>query len=157
MKHIAAGLVLSGVLSACMETHAQTMRPVLDYKSAEIIRDACVAYAEETGNKIAVAVFDAGGELVAYTRTDLPPDAGAAAQWKGRSAAFYLTPSSETGKWGIPTAPAIATLGGGMPIFARDGTGLGGVGVAGAAVEFDVECAIRGIEAAGLSANGLGE
>ena len=44
----------------------------------------------------------------------------------------------------------IATMEGGVPLFVRDGTAIGGVGVSGASSEFDTECGTRAAEAAGL-------
>ncbi|MEZ0471606.1 heme-binding protein [Luteimonas salinilitoris] len=73
------------------------------------------------------------------------------AQWKGRSAAIYRRSTRETAAWNVPTAPMIAAMEGGVPLFARDGTAIGGVGVSGAPSEFDAECGTRAAEAASLA------
>lgn len=132
-------------------SQAQTPRPALDLATAESIRDNCIARAQEANIKVAVAVFDRGGNLVSYSRMDeIATAIGDVALWKGKSAAVYLTASAETGRWNVPTAPHIATVGGGVPIFDSHGVGLGGVGVSGGSVDFDTECATKAVEAANL-------
>jgi glc operon protein GlcG len=151
MKTMPACLALV-LLSASPGLAAQSTRAVLDAATADAIRDHCLARAADAGYVVAVAVFDHGGDLVSFARHDgATPATGAVAQWKGRSAAVYLNPSADTGTWSMETAPMIATIGGGMPLFTRDGVGIGGVGVSGAPPEFDAECGTRAAQAAGLA------
>lgn len=151
MNHLVACLAAATLLCISPSIAAQESRAVLQSATADAIRDHCLARAAGTGVPIAVAVFDHGGDLVSFGRHDgATPATGAVAQWKGRSAAVYLNPSAVTGTWNVPSAPMIATVGGGVPLFTRDGTGIGGVGVSGAAPEFDAECGTLAAEAAGL-------
>lgn len=151
MKKTFVRLAAVTLLCASPVVPAQGMRAVLDAATADAIRDHCLARAAGAGFTVAVAVFDHGGDLVSFARHDgATPATSAVAQWKGRSAAVYLNPSAATGTWDMPTAPMIATIGGGMPLFTRDGVGIGGVGVSGAPPEFDAECGTLAAQAAGL-------
>jgi glc operon protein GlcG len=147
---VAAGLVAMAAWFMSMGAQAQTARPFLDFKTADAIRDHCLANAAQAGEAVAVAVFDDGGDLMSYSNHGASPAAAAVAQWKGRSAAVYRRSTRETATWNAPTAPMIATMEGGVPLFARDGTAIGGVGVSGASSEFDAACGTRAAEAANL-------
>lgn len=147
---VSAGFVATAALFMSMGSEGQTMRPFLDFKTADAIRDHCLAGAAQAGHMVAVAIFGDGGELLNFTNHGASPAAAAVAQWKGRSAAVYRRPTRETATWNVPTAPMIATMEGGVPLFARDGTAIGGVGVSGASSEFDAECGARAAAAAGL-------
>ena len=153
MKSIVSAGFVAMALFMSVGAQAQTMRPFLDFKTADAIRDHCLANAGKAGHAVAVAVFDDGGDLVSYSNHGASPAAAAVAQWKGRSAAVYRRSTRETATWNAPTAPMISTMEGGMPLFARDGTPIGGVGVSGASSEFDAECGSRAAEAAGVLAS----
>ena len=145
-----AGAVLLAFLACSAPLAAQTARPMLDYASAAVIRDTCVAWARQRNITIAVAVFDEGGKLLAFAHMDGAPSAvGEFAQWKGRSAATIHVASAETANWGNGP-PGLATWEGGLPVFSADGVPLGGVGVSGAQSAEDVACARAGLAAAGL-------
>lgn len=149
LSHMLRHATLLLAIGASLPAQAQTPKPGLDLTTAAAIRDHCVAQARDAKVTVAIAVFDRGGVLVSYARMDEVATAiGDVAQWKGRSAAMYLTASAETGRWNVPTAPHIATVGGGVPIFDSQGVGLGGVGVSGGSVEFDTDCATKAVEAA---------
>lgn len=129
---------------------AQTLRPMLDYASAATIRDTCIAWANERQLKVAIAVYDERGTLIALSHMDGAATAvGSIAQWKGKSAATLQTATAETANWGRGPAE-VATWEGGLPIFTASGTPLGGVGVSGAESDEDAACASAGIAAAGL-------
>lgn len=149
-SNVFAGLVAMAALFMSTGLQAQTMRPFLDFKTADAIRDHCLANADKAGEAVAVAVYDDSGDLMSYSNHGASQAAAEVAQWKGRSAAVYRRASSETATWNAPTAPMIATMGGGVPIFARDGTAIGGVGVSGASSEFDAACGTQATEAANL-------
>ena len=140
---VSAGFVAIATLLASAGSHAQTMRPFLDFKH-------CLANAEQAGLTVAVAVFDDGGDLMSFSNHGASPAAAALAQWKGRSAAVYRSSTRDTATWNTPAAPMIATMEGGVPLFARDGTAIGGIGVSGASSEFDAECGTRAAAAASL-------
>ncbi|WP_028920300.1 GlcG/HbpS family heme-binding protein [Pseudoxanthomonas suwonensis] len=142
--------VAASLGAAIAPLHAQSLRPALDFATADAIRDHCLAAADRAGYTVAVAVFDAGGDLVSFGKDRTSPAAGAVAQWKGRSAAIYGYSTAQTATWNIPAAPMISTAQGGVPIFTTDGQDLGGVGVSGAPSEFDEACGTAAVQAAGL-------
>lgn len=146
---LATVLLLGGMMSG--QASAQEMRAALSLESASVIRDTCVAYAKEHDMVIAIAVFNEAGNLVTLAAMDgIPPAIPDVAQWKGKSAAGYRQPTSETAKWGSDAPPHIAVWEGGLPIYSPDGAPLGGVGVSGAESKDDIACQKAGIEAAGL-------
>ena len=147
---VSAGFVAIAALFASVGLQAQTMRPFLDFKTADAIRDHCLANAAQAGETVAVAVFDDGGDLISFSNHGASPAAAALAQWKGRSAAVYRSSTRDTATWNTPTAPMIATMEGGVPLFARDGTAIGGIGVSGASSEFDADCGTRAAAASSL-------
>lgn len=147
---VSAGFVAIATLLASAGSQAQTMRPFLDFKTADAIRDHCLANAEQAGHTVAVAVFDDGGDLMSFSNHGASPAAADLAQWKGRSAAVYRSSTRDTATWNTPAAPMIATMEGGVPLFARDGTAIGGIGVSGASSEFDAECGTRAAAAENL-------
>jgi len=151
LKSIAAGFVAVVAAGASTGTPAQDLYPRLGFDTADAIRDHCIAQARQAGHAVAVAVFDHGGDLVSFARDAGRPAVGAVARWKGLSAAVYLRPTVETGTWDMATAPMLATAEGGVPLFTKDGVGIGGVGVSGAPSEFDAQCATGAAEAAGLA------
>ena len=111
----------------------------------------CLEHARKSKYDVAIAVYDQGGILLSFVQTDgAAPAVGEVARWKGISSAFYRTATGKTADWGIPNAPKIATVQGGLPIFSRDGKPLGSIGVSGAPAEFDEECAAQATQAAGL-------
>jgi uncharacterized protein GlcG (DUF336 family) len=145
-----ATAALLAILALPAPIAAQTPRPMLDYASAATIRDACIAWATEHDLKVAVAVYDERGTLLALALMDGAPSAVSDfAQWKGRSAATIHVASAETAKWG-DGPPGLATWEGGTAIFSADGAALGGVGVSGADSAEDAACGKAGIAAAGL-------
>ncbi len=146
-------LALAGAIALVAgASHAQTLRPALDYASAATIRDTCIAWAAERKLAVSVAVFDRHGNLVASGHMDGAPAAvGEIAQWKARSAARMQVRTALTAKWG-GAAPGIANWQGGVPFATTDGAPLGGVGASGASSEEDEACGRAGIAAAGLVA-----
>jgi len=148
MRTALAAMLAMGMLAGPLS--AQTARPMLDYASAAEIRDGCVAWAKERDLKVAVAVFDERGTLMAFALMDGAASAvGDYAQWKGRSAATIHVASAQTAEWGRGP-PGLATWEGGTPVFSTEGVALGGVGVSGAESSEDAACGQAGIAAAGL-------
>lgn len=142
------------LLALAAPAPAQTARPMLDYATAAKIRDGCLAWAAERKLTLAVAVFDETGRLIAFAFMDGTPTAVTGfAEWKGKSAATIHVASKETAKWG-QGAPGVASWEGGTPIFTRDGTALGGVGVSGGESAEDSACGEAGIAAAGMASKG---
>jgi glc operon protein GlcG len=131
--------------------YAQQQKPVLNFSTAKKIMDGCIAYADSSKLNMAIAIYDANGQLIHFVKMD-GASVGIAkvAQWKGLSAAAYQFSTEETGKWNVPTAPDIATVPGGLPIKTKEGYAIGAIGVSGAASSVDVQCAEAGLKAAGL-------
>lgn len=148
MKHIVAAACLVAMPGAAP---AQEMKPVLGYATAAKMRDACLAFAEGRKLGVSIAVHDEAGRLLAFAKMDGASTAVSdIALWKSKSAATYRFPSASTAQWNIPTAPGIATAGGGVPVFTADGQPLGAIGVSGAQTEDDIACAEAAISAVGL-------
>jgi glc operon protein GlcG len=134
--------------------HAQQSKPSLDFSTAKKIIDRCIAYADSSKLNMAIAIYDANGQLIHFVKMDgASVGVAKAAQWKGLSAAIYQFSTQETGKWNVPNAPDIATVPGGLPIKTKEGYTIGGIGVSGAASSVDVKCAEAGLKAAGLLPN----
>jgi glc operon protein GlcG len=140
------------VCSICVATvHAQEPKPALNFSTAQKIIAGCLAFADSGKLNMAIAVYDASAQLVAFARMD-GSSVGTAkvAQWKGLSAATYQFPTEQTAKWNVPTAPDISVATGGLPIYTKEGAILGGVGVSGSAASVDAKCAEAGIKNAGM-------
>ena len=146
-----AATMAAGSIGPLTPLAAQSQRTQLDYASAAIIRDTCLAWAKDHKLDLSIAIFNDAGLLITSAHMDGTATAVAeVAQWKGRSAAIYRFPSATTADWGGP-APGMATWGGGVHFAAKDGTPLGGVGVSGGESSDDIACGVAGIEAAGLT------
>ena len=130
----------------------------LSAANAEAVINGCKAHSTAKRQSHAIAVYDAGANLVAVLRMD-GNRAGimAFAMAKGRAVAmwgFATAQMADAAKEtpGFASAPDVVTVPGGVPIFSADGrTMLGSVGVSGEAPADDVACAEAGIKAAGLS------
>lgn len=109
------------------------------------------ARATTIGVPVNIAVLDAGAQLKAFSRMD-----GALlgsidiAVGKAKTAALFQMTSEAVGEFCKPgggspgleqTNGGLVVFGGGLPIFAPDGTFLGAVGVSGGAVQQDMEVA----------------
>jgi uncharacterized protein GlcG (DUF336 family) len=104
---------------------------------------------------LCIAVVDAAGELLAFSRMD---DARAAsieiAVTKARSAARRKRPTADEGGGDIPTVIRLALashlnvtgIGGGLPIV-LDGQTIGAIGVSSGTTEEDLMVAQAGIDA----------
>jgi uncharacterized protein GlcG (DUF336 family) len=136
---------------------AQAPAARLDAAAAQAIVAGCAAHSNGRGQSHAIAVVDAGGQLVAALRMDgngygIMDFALAKAQ---ASAAWGSTTAQQAeGALGTPgygDAPHVVTVAGGVPVFSADGRErIGAVGVSGEAPADDAACAEAGIAAAGL-------
>ena len=148
---LALGMLLSS-------RHARAAQSSLTATTAEAVVGGCRAHASAKGQSHAIAVFDAGGGLVAALRMDgnragvmafAMAKARASASW-GFSTAAMGDAVQQTP--GFAAAPDVVTVPGGVPVYSADGTVLlGSVGVSGEAPADDAACAEAGIRAAGLS------
>jgi len=137
---------------------AQRASQVLTADSAEAIVEGCKAFALANKRSHGIAVIDSGGNLVAALRMDgNSPGVMAFATEKAKAAAMWGFPTAgmEQAAKALPgfaDAPYVVALGGGVPIYSKDGkTLLGGVGTSGESAADDIACSEAGIKAAGLS------
>lgn len=154
----AAACALSILLSVGNPaTAAPPERPYLALEMAETATRACRQLAEDRGWRVAVAVLDSGGDLLAFARMDsarVKPieiamlKAGTAAT-TGRSTLDLrrIALIESDPPHGIERAPGIIIIEGGEPIFTKSGALIGGIGVSGATPAQDGECARAGIAA----------
>jgi glc operon protein GlcG len=149
----AAFLLLAG------EAAAQAPASRLDARAAQAIVAGCVAHSGGRGQSHAIAVVDAGGQLVASLRMDgnsygimdfALAKARASAAWGGATAQLANGAREVPG---FADAPHVVIVAGGVPVFSADGRErIGAVGVSGEAPADDAACAEAGIAAAGLRA-----
>lgn len=126
------------------------------------VLDGVRSEATRNGWRMAAAVVDSGGNIVAVVRMDEAPfGVVAVATDKAFTAAAFSAP---TGSWAESTVPGASNwgfhtaLGGRMSVLPggtallRDGTTIGAVGVSGSSGAADLQCAIAGARAAGFDA-----
>ncbi len=147
-KTLVIALVATALLAPA---YAETDVTALQLNHINKMNARCIEHAQKANHDIAIAIYDQSGLLLSFTQLDgTAPAVGAVARWKALSSAYYRVPTATTAEWGIPNAPKIATIQGGLPILSPDGNPLGGIGVSGASSEFDEECAALATQAAGL-------
>jgi glc operon protein GlcG len=152
-KSLAGAILL--ISGAAAQALAQP--PRLDAQAAQAIVAGCVAHSGARNQSHAIAVVDAGGQLLAALRMDgngygimdfALAKARASAAWGSTTAGQA---EGARGTPGYADAPHVVTVAGGVPVFSADGSErLGGVGVSGEAPADDAACAEAGILAAGL-------
>ncbi|MEO8093793.1 MAG: heme-binding protein [Pseudolysinimonas sp.] len=129
----------------------------IDLSAAAAIVSAAVDAANELGARVSVAVVDAGGNLVAFSRMDGAEIAGPTlAVDKAYTSVSNRTSTEELSVLAAPGGPLFGIqsngagrfviFGGGVPIFVA-GEVVGGIGVSGGAVDEDVACANAGLAA----------
>ena len=129
----------------------------IDLHTATAIIAAATAQAGALGALVSVAVVDAGGNLIAFSRMDGAEIAGPSlAVDKAYTAVSNSISTQELGELAAPGGELFGIqangggrfviFGGGIPIRDR-GSIIGGVGVSGGAVHQDVACAEAGIAA----------
>lgn len=150
-------LVAASLLAVAMPALAEqpVMQRVLPMDTARDLAAATVAKCRKDGFKVAVAVVDRGGRLLAFLRDDgAGPHTIEAAQRKAFTSVTFRSPSAVFAKRVAenPAASALAdlegviALGGGLPIMAG-GDVIGGVGVGGApGGDKDEACAKAGLD-----------
>ncbi|NRA29769.1 MAG: heme-binding protein [Parvularculaceae bacterium] len=125
--------------------------------STQTILATCFSYAEDNDVKVAITVVDDRLQLSGFRRMDGvrqgPADLSAdkadyVARWGHPTR--LLDDRVEEGKLGWALASKGVPITGGLPIYSKNGTLLGGVGVSGAPADVDEACAQAGINAAGL-------
>lgn len=134
---------------------------------ANTVIAAALAKGAELGLKpLSVAVLDAGGHLLAFQRQDGSSNLRAEIATAKASGALGLGVSSRRiGDMAADRPSFVASLGpisahgvvpaaGGVIVTGADGFAIGAVGVTGDTSDNDELCALAGIAAAGLSAQG---
>jgi len=141
--------------------------PELDLVAADSMTRAAIDLARQNSWRLAIAILDAGGNVVRITRMDgcnfLSPDiargkAFGAAAWKVPSAdlnsRFGASPASSAGMVAISSGRLVPVQGA-LPIW--DGTRcVGAIGVSGARSDEDEQAARAGLTAAGFSEKSIG-
>ena len=134
-------------------------QPVLTYAAARDMVDAAIAHAETKGWRIAVAVLDPAGHVLASGRMDgvAPPILEFAADKAytatlGKSSLKFGERMAELKslELGLATRRRLLAWEGGLPVRA-EGAIVGAIGVSGASGHEDAECALTAIRAQGLS------
>ncbi len=124
-------------------------------REAQQMIDAAIAKAQELDIRISVAVCDAGGRLVAFSRMDGAIWAGVySSQDKAVIAVAFGRPSYEirarAGSPIVMDVPADASemvpMYGALPLI-RDGVPIGACGVGGGTIHQDDICAVAAVEA----------
>jgi glc operon protein GlcG len=135
--------------------------PELTLQAADVLTTAAFDYARQHGLVIAVAILDAGGNVVRVSRMDgcnfLSPDiargkAFGAVAWKLPSAELgkrFTTPGAASGMVGI-SGQRVVPHQGALPIWS-DGRCIGAIGVSGARSDDDEDAARAALGAAGFS------
>lgn len=136
-----------------------TMKTQSSLELSDIKAIAAAAEVEALKNNwaVSIAIVDAGGHLLSFSRLDgAPPISAHIAPAKAHTAALGRRESKiyedviNGGRYSFLTAPAVqGMLEGGVPIM-KDGFCLGAVGVSGVKSSEDAQIAKAGIAAIGL-------
>jgi uncharacterized protein GlcG (DUF336 family) len=140
---------------------------VLSLDQAKAIIAGAIAKGKGSGMKpLTVAVVDAGGWLIAFERSDGSPNLRPAVAIGKAAAAVGLGVSSRrVGEMAVERPHFIGAIGhlapqglvpvaGGVNVVDESGRVIGAVGVSGDSSDNDELCALAGITAAGLKAQG---
>ena len=122
--------------------------------------EAAVAYADQIGVKINVAMADAGGNLTGFLRMpgafvqsiDIAIDKAYTAAGFGFSTKKWMDVIGHDDgmKFGFSARPRLVVFGGGLPVRVN-GELIGGIGVSGASEAQDEECARAALAAIGAT------
>jgi glc operon protein GlcG len=125
----------------------------INLETARKVASAALAEGARNGWTVAVAIVDAGGDLVYFERMDATQVAAAQiAQDKARTAVRFKRPSKQfedglaAGRLAILGLSGVVPLDGGLPLIA-DGKIVGGVGVSGVLSHQDGVCAQVAVDA----------
>jgi uncharacterized protein GlcG (DUF336 family) len=158
MRYTASSLSLALALVGLPLPLRAATPPTLNAQAALEIVNGCADQAKAKGQSHAIAVYDDGGNLLAFLRMDgNPPGIGEFAMQKGQAVAHWHFSTEDMARSAAETpgfgdAPNVATVPGGIPVFSSDGSRfIGAVGVSGEAPRDDVACAEAGVKAAGLA------
>ena len=136
----------------------------LHWEAALAVARGALVKGQELGIRVAVAVMDRGGNLLAFARDPGAPFHSATiAQDKATTSAGFGLPTKQW--WpvlegmnspgllaGIAAVPRMVVFGGGVPVYVGQDC-IAGVGVSGGSEEEDEICARAGLATAGLTAD----
>jgi uncharacterized protein GlcG (DUF336 family) len=128
-------------------------RTLIDTAGAAAVVEAALAYAEERGHRVVVAVVDPAGQPIELRRTEGAQVASArVALDKARTAAIFVRPSREleeqvsSGRLGALALHGAAALTGGIPLVAG-GRVVGAIGTSGETPDEDEAVSLAGAAA----------
>ncbi|MDY7097454.1 MAG: heme-binding protein [Pseudomonadota bacterium] len=147
-KPISIGAFLA--VAAFSSAAADEFRPYLTSDAAQAGLEACHSLASENEWRVAIAIKDRGGELVAFSRMDdvftkqiefaqIKAETSATTPLATRQVASFVYEDGGSLR-GLEHVPGITPVEGGEPIIVN-GYAIGGVGVSGATAEQDGACA----------------
>ena len=132
---------------------AQAYGAPIGLEAAQALVDRAVEAGRARGFRLAIAVVEPSGALVAFGRMDdVPYGSIGVAQSKARSAALFRTPTSAleerlaSGRTALLAIEGMIPVAGGVPIVV-DGRMVGAIGVSGASSAQDDEVARAAIAA----------
>jgi uncharacterized protein GlcG (DUF336 family) len=120
---------------------------------ARAIADACEAKAREEGWRMTIAIAEHGGTLKFLSRMDgAMPISMALAPLKAHTSANLPLSTRKVrdvagSVKGLELVQGVTTVAGGLPIIAKNGEWVGGVGVSGDSEDNDEICAQAGLDA----------
>lgn len=125
-------------------------RKLIDNAGADAVVEAALAYANERGHRVVIAIVDPAGELIELRRTEGAQVASSrVAVDKARTAAIFVRPSREleeqvtSGRLGALALHGAAALTGGIPLVA-DGQVVGAIGTSGETPDEDEAISLAG-------------
>jgi uncharacterized protein GlcG (DUF336 family) len=131
---------------AAIETPAAYGAPI-SLKDARLLVDRAIEQSKARGLKLAIAVVEPSGVLVAFARMDdVPYGSIELAQQKARTSALFRMTTAEAearvqgGRTALLSADGFIAIGGGVPIVAN-GYVIGALGVSGAKASEDAALA----------------
>jgi glc operon protein GlcG len=126
------------------------MRRTIDDAGADAVAGAALAYAEEEGYRVVVAIVDPSGELIQLHRTkDAQIASSRVAVDKARTAAIFVRPSREleeqvsSGRLGALALHGAVALTGGIPLVVN-GEVVGAIGTSGETPHEDEQVSMAG-------------
>jgi uncharacterized protein GlcG (DUF336 family) len=128
-------------------------------EAARALVRAAIAESERAGRRNAIAVVDAGGDLVAYERMDGTPKltveiainkAWSAAAYGMGTHEWAAFVAADPGVAQIQHTPRLTTFGGGLPLFV-EGRLVGGIGISGGHYSEDQAIGERALAELGIS------
>jgi uncharacterized protein GlcG (DUF336 family)/mannose-6-phosphate isomerase-like protein (cupin superfamily) len=126
------------------------MRKIIDDRGADAVIEAALAFANERGHRVVVAIVDIDGEVIQLRRTPSAQIASSrVAVDKARTAAIFVRPSRDleeqvsSGRLGALALHDAVALTGGIPLVV-DGEVVGAVGTSGETPDEDEAISIAG-------------